>query len=119
MAVIQAIFTLTQKFCLHILRAESLAALMLQVRQHLAETRDAFRRYTGERFPLSTVQYIGPSYAPACVVCAELGACAAFLYTVLDKLAARGYLPHISELLLRLDFNSYYKKGVGLGVPRA
>ena len=53
MAVIQAIFTLSQKFCEHILRAESLGALMVQVRQHLAETRDAFNRYTGE--PLDSV----------------------------------------------------------------
>ena len=44
---------------------------------------------------------------------------AAFLYTVLGKLAARGYLPHISELLLRLDFNSHYQRNGRLGAPRA
>ena len=68
MAVIQAIFTLSQKFCEHILRAESLGALTVQVRQHLAETRDAFNRYTGE--PSIPLRFHG---APRCTTRGNTG----------------------------------------------
>ncbi|KAJ8321814.1 hypothetical protein KUTeg_000285 [Tegillarca granosa] len=32
-----------------------------------------------------------------------------FLFKVVNKLAIRGYQPHLQELLLRLNFNDYYK----------
>ncbi|ESP05683.1 hypothetical protein LOTGIDRAFT_208649 [Lottia gigantea] len=32
-----------------------------------------------------------------------------FLFEVVNKLAIRGYQPHLQELLLRLNFNNYYK----------
>nr|KAG5711382.1 hypothetical protein BaRGS_006079 [Batillaria attramentaria] len=32
----------------------------------------------------------------------------AFLFKVVNKLAVRGYQPHLQELLLRLNFNDYY-----------
>ncbi|KAK6180241.1 hypothetical protein SNE40_012430 [Patella caerulea] len=32
-----------------------------------------------------------------------------FLFDVVNKLAIRGYQPHLQELLLRLNFNNYYK----------
>ena len=31
-----------------------------------------------------------------------------FLYSVVGKLAARGYQPHLQDLLLRLNFNGFY-----------
>ncbi|KAL5014919.1 hypothetical protein ScPMuIL_009189 [Solemya velum] len=33
-----------------------------------------------------------------------------FLFKVVNKLAIRGYQPHLQELLLRLNFNDYYKE---------
>jgi len=31
-----------------------------------------------------------------------------FLYSVVAKLSARGYQPHLQDLLLRLNYNNYY-----------
>ena len=31
-----------------------------------------------------------------------------FLYSVVGKLSARGYQPHLQDLILRLNFNGFY-----------
>ena len=32
-----------------------------------------------------------------------------FLFSVVSKLSARGYQPHLQDLLLRLNFNGFYE----------
>ncbi|XP_013405608.1 gamma-tubulin complex component 6-like [Lingula anatina] len=41
-----------------------------------------------------------------------------FLFKVVNKLALRGYQQHLQELLLRLNFNNYYKGDGQSSLPR-
>ncbi|PVD25340.1 hypothetical protein C0Q70_15840 [Pomacea canaliculata] len=56
----------------------------------------------------ATKEVIHPNYSAMVTSYNAFKEYFAFLFKVVNKLAARGYQPHLQELLLRLNFNDYY-----------
>ncbi|XP_028414465.1 gamma-tubulin complex component 6-like [Dendronephthya gigantea] len=55
---------------------------------------------------------VHPAFSLLCSTYESFKESTCFLLTVINKLVNRGYQPHLEELLLRLNFNSYYDKSI-------